>query len=83
LVLVQNLDDNEETTIESGTASISVIGLMPGTYYEFRLISIGALSVTNTNQSAVARVQTGKTNPRCVIICVTNSGTCKLIRLRL
>ena len=61
LIVVQNLNENEETTIDSTAASLSVIGLMPGTHYEMRVISIGALSVTNINQSVSARAQTGKT----------------------
>ena len=58
-VVVRNIDDNEETNMEAEMQTITVIGLLPGTFYEIRVISIGALSVTNTNHSVFARAQTG------------------------
>ena len=59
LVTVRNIAEDMETSIDAASTTITVFGLMPGTFYEFQITSIGALSVTNFNDSVSARAQTG------------------------
>ena len=58
-MIVVDLEDGTETTLESEAETLTVLGLMPGTFYQFSVVSIGALGVTNINRSVLATTQTG------------------------
>lgn len=60
IVNIHNIDDGLSSSIETTFTRINLTNLLPGTQYTAEVVSVGALSFTNRNESILTTIQTGK-----------------------